>query len=434
MSLRRFVVASMFTSLLVSVAGAAPATFAELELPSGGWTDLEVLAVSGDGRVLAGNLYDASNTPHAYRWTRTTGFQIAPTPFRASALSRNGAAVLGSRQVPGSSGSFSGFAVRWVGNQVTDIVGPSANTVWTPTATNADGTIATLTGLLVSPFSTTRVGHIWAANPPANLVQPAPEWTVYDLADDASVLVGQSAPSSIFGGNSNLYRPYQRDVLGTVMTDLRAPSGVEAEGEATRISGDGSTIVGRLTEGNSLEPRRAFMWTAAGGTQYLSSALGNDASVFPRGISYRGDLIVGEEHDGPNFSVALIWRGFGAEELIGVLRQQGAEIPDPAGLDRAQAISADGLTIIGQGHLNFGHRFWFIATLATPCDADQDDGSGLGFPDGGVTTDDLLFYLTQFETGRERADLDDGSGTGTRDGGVSIDDLLYFLIRFEAGC
>jgi hypothetical protein len=32
------------------------------------------------------------------------------------------------------------------------------------------------------------------------------------------------------------------------------------------------------------------------------------------------------------------------------------------------------------------------------------------------------------------ADLDDGSGTGLPDGGVTIDDLLYFLSRFNSGC
>ncbi len=31
-------------------------------------------------------------------------------------------------------------------------------------------------------------------------------------------------------------------------------------------------------------------------------------------------------------------------------------------------------------------------------------------------------------------DFDDGSNTGTPDGGVTIEDLLYFLVRFEAGC
>jgi hypothetical protein len=68
------------------------------------------------------------------------------------------------------------------------------------------------------------------------------------------------------------------------------------------------------------------------------------------------------------------------------------------------------------------------------CVADMDDGSGTGTPDGGVTIDDLLYYLTVFEAGVIAADVDDGSGTGTPDGGVTIDDLLYYLVRFEAGC
>jgi hypothetical protein len=76
--------------------------------------------------------------------------------------------------------------------------------------------------------------------------------------------------------------------------------------------------------------------------------------------------------------------------------------------------------------------------LETPppprCVADFDDGSGSGSPDGGVTIDDLLYYLAIFEQGVTAADVDDGSATGTPDGGVTIDDLLYFLIRFEAGC
>ena len=39
-----------------------------------------------------------------------------------------------------------------------------------------------------------------------------------------------------------------------------------------------------------------------------------------------------------------------------------------------------------------------------------------------------------FELGDINADVDDGSFTGTVDGGVTIDDLLYYLIRFEDGC
>jgi hypothetical protein len=68
------------------------------------------------------------------------------------------------------------------------------------------------------------------------------------------------------------------------------------------------------------------------------------------------------------------------------------------------------------------------------CVADVDDGSGTGTPDGGVTIDDLIYYLSLFENGDIGADVDDGSGTGTPDGGVTIDDLIYYLTRFEAGC
>lgn len=68
------------------------------------------------------------------------------------------------------------------------------------------------------------------------------------------------------------------------------------------------------------------------------------------------------------------------------------------------------------------------------CIADLDDGTGTGHPDGGVTVEDLLYYLVGFAEGLERADVDDGSGTGAPDGGVTIEDLLYFMSRFVAGC
>jgi hypothetical protein len=76
-----------------------------------------------------------------------------------------------------------------------------------------------------------------------------------------------------------------------------------------------------------------------------------------------------------------------------------------------------------------------LVQIGTPlCVADLDDGSFTGTPDGGVTIDDLLYYLFVFEQGDLSADVDDGSFTGTPDGGVTIDDLLYFLQRFEQGC
>jgi WD40 repeat protein len=68
------------------------------------------------------------------------------------------------------------------------------------------------------------------------------------------------------------------------------------------------------------------------------------------------------------------------------------------------------------------------------CVADVDDGTGTGTPDGGITIDDLLFYVAIYADGDTRADVDNGSGTGQPDGGVTIDDLLYYLVRYDTGC
>lgn len=79
--------------------------------------------------------------------------------------------------------------------------------------------------------------------------------------------------------------------------------------------------------------------------------------------------------------------------------------------------------------------YYVLAMDVLPgCVADFDDGTGVGRPDGGVTIDDLLYYLGLFAAGNVAADVDDGSGTGTTDGGVTIDDLLFYLVRFDAGC
>lgn len=76
----------------------------------------------------------------------------------------------------------------------------------------------------------------------------------------------------------------------------------------------------------------------------------------------------------------------------------------------------------------------FLTDLPLICVADVDDGSGMGVPDGGVTVEDLLYYLGIFDMGDLGADVDDGTFTGLPDGGVTIDDLLFFLFRFDAGC
>lgn len=111
--------------------------------------------------------------------------------------------------------------------------------------------------------------------------------------------------------------------------------------------------------------------------------------------------------------------------------------------DRAYQPNSAGLPDVALGALGLAELILpgSIAAVLTgpypscgPCIADVDDGTGSGTPDGGVTIEDLLHYLSIFDDGLLAADVDDGTGTGTRDGGVTIDDLLYYLVRFDAGC
>lgn len=84
------------------------------------------------------------------------------------------------------------------------------------------------------------------------------------------------------------------------------------------------------------------------------------------------------------------------------------------------------------GGFEIAGGFW--PTFGIRCVADFDDGSFTGTRDGGVTVDDLLYYLEIYGLGVVAADVDDGTGTNTPDGGVTIEDLLYFLVRFDNGC
>jgi hypothetical protein len=95
--------------------------------------------------------------------------------------------------------------------------------------------------------------------------------------------------------------------------------------------------------------------------------------------------------------------------------------------DAGVALASPNLYVLG--------GFWGATSGPLPgCVADFDDGSGTGTRDGGVTLDDLLYYIDLYANGSVAADIDDGSGTGTRDGGVTLEDLLFFLLHFDAGC
>lgn len=260
----------------------------------------------------------------------------------------------------------------------------------------------------------------------------------YGMSRDGRVVVG----TSISGNGQEAFRWNATEGM-LALGFLPTPTGVVKYSIAEAANLDGSVIVGEsrsAASGNGLE---AFRWTPSSGMVALGDLPGGALQSFAYAVSADGQTIVGrgsiQGTCGPfgcgSLGRAFIWDAqHGMRDLHLVLTELGVDLTG-WNLTEARAVSRDGLTIVGTGTNPLGQTEAWSATLpGGGCAADFDDGSGTGTPDGGVTIDDLLYYLTLFAEGATRADIDDGTSTGTRDGGVTIEDLLYFLIRYEGGC
>ncbi len=156
-------------------------------------------------------------------------------------------------------------------------------------------------------------------------------------------------------------------------------------------------------------------------------------------------LTISTDWDRPGYDYALHrYSRDGAllERVVSVLPAGTADIKEIPTHGAVHDRSTNALYLLGWGagpssNPLADHYTLIRVNLSNPaptCPADLDDGSGTGTPDGGITIDDLVYFLARFEDGSGDADLDDGSGTGTPDGGITIDDLVYFLTHFQGGC
>jgi probable HAF family extracellular repeat protein len=213
---------------------------------------------------------------------------------------------------------------------------------------------------------------------------------------------------------------------GTTMIDL-TPRGFRPRMRANGIN-DSDVIVGEVADRDITGgPSRAFFMspgdatpqfvpTLDGHTDNAAYAIGNDGAIVGTSYSTAPD---GDQR-------AFLFTRDGVFDLNAL-----AGNPTPI-VSEATAISPGGL-IAGVVNTPLGVA-GVLLRPDTRCIADVDDGTGTGTRDGGVTIDDLLYYITIFADGVPAADIDNGTSTGTPDGGVTIDDLLYYLLRFDAGC
>jgi len=235
-------------------------------------------------------------------------------------------------------------------------------------------------------------------------------------------------------GSGNFRRGNGNFVLNTNFVPVAPPNDQCAN--AANLAGFSGNVTGSvfcatndgtsLCGGSSSNPDVWYRWTnttSRAGRLYLNTCGTHDAP----GVDLGMDTVLNAYNGCPGGPIACNDDAFPT-----CPRAQGANFDSRLGFVVASArtmrvrVSHFG-TSMRDG--NFILRWQF-----NPCVADIDDGSFTGVPDGGVTIDDLLYYLELFRFGAQDADVDDGSGNGVADGGVTIDDLLYYLERFNAGC
>jgi probable HAF family extracellular repeat protein len=260
----------------------------------------------------------------------------------AYGVSADGSVVVGVNDVFHEGGALvTREAFRWT--QGTGMVGlgylPGGNSDSFATAVSADGFVV----VGVSSINNTREAFRWTQGTGMVGLGDLPGGIFYSDASgvsaDGSVVVGQSA-------NDNGYRAFRwTQGTGMVGLDFNAASGV---------SGDGSVVVG-------YDGVQVLRWTEQTGTVGLGELPG--IMVGRIAVSADGSVVVASS-SGDNGDEAFIWNSTqGMRSLQQVLTNDYGLDLTGWSLNRANAISADGLTVVGEGRNPSGNTEAWIASL-----------------------------------------------------------------------
>ncbi len=387
-----------------------------------------LIDISGDGRVAVGA--STSDPPILWRWTPTGLIENLGGYGGFSVVSGDGTTVYGESldaNFPNPPTYTATHAVsRWLGGQSWQSLGgvvPCDRSLTAPRWTNATGSrvvgLAWIAGCQTRAYRWTEAGGIQTM---PNYFALGGSCSANAASEDGNVVVGWNNGNGP-GGRTGVYW------VGSGNATL--VGGSIGTGELMAVTPDGVTVLGR----GHPTSREAFLWNRlTGAFTQLGTLPGVGASVHvPLAMTADASLVVGTAG-----GVPFIWRaGVGMEDLRTYLQARGGVWPDTFDYWTPTSVSADGRFIAGwTGDPMPVPKSWiFDHTPPTACAADLDDGSGTGTRDGGVTIEDLVYFVTKFGEGDVAADLDDdGVDPANPDGGVTIEDLIFFLTHFAGGC
>ncbi len=260
-----------------------------------------------------------ANGNEAFRWTQATGMVgLGDLPggissSYATGISADGSIVVGWGSSASSGGTGRTEAFRWT--QATGMVG-----------------LGDLPGGIFSSYAT-------------------------GISADGSIVVGWGSSASSGGtGRTEAFRWAQ----ATGMVGLGDLPGGLFYSDASGVSADGSVVVGVSEGANGWE---AFRWTQATGMVGLGDLAGGSFDSAAWGVSADGSVVVGDGNSA-NGQEAFIWNSTqGMRSLQQVLTNDYGLNLNGWDLTSANAISADGLTIVGSGFDPMGNGEYWIARL-----------------------------------------------------------------------
>ncbi len=326
-----------------------------------GDTEITVRGLSADGRFAVGS--SSNNTRReAFRWTRAGGTQglgdFAGGDFQSSAagVSAHGYHVVGS----GVSGvAYDGF--RWQGGVMTGIGDlPGGSTESFALDVSADGRVVvgySFTDVLAPNH---RQAFYAVAGGPLISIGDLPGGSFenygFDVSDDGAVITGI--------GGSALGEEAFRWTLGSGLVGLGDLPGGVFGSRALGMSCDGSVVVGASETAAGTE---AFRWTQAGGMISLGDLPGGIVYGTAEDVSGDGSVVVGFGAVAGGTNDAFIWDAqHGMRNLRDVFVAMGMQGLQGWHLISAYAITADGLTIAGDGTNPEGGEEGWVAYIGQP--------------------------------------------------------------------
>jgi probable HAF family extracellular repeat protein len=329
-------------------------------------------AISADGSTVAGynaTFVNSSYVYEAFRWTAATGVVglgfatgFADNNF-ATAVNSNGTAVVG---YGNSNTALQGFEWTAAGGMAGLGYAPGDNNN-AAGGVNSDGSV--VVGVRESDASNFAQAFRWtaAAGMVALGTLPGDSTSNANAVNaDGSVAVGDS------NGSGSLIAQAFRWTAATGMVGLGAlPGGLAST--ALGVSADGSTVVGSsVVSGFS----RAFRWSAAGHRMVDLGVIAQgsplpDVDSIARAANADGSVVVGTSYGfngcfGNSGQVAFRWTAAAGMQNIEALLRNAGVINASFCLLSANAVSADGTIIAGDGETSGGELEAWVATLPLP--------------------------------------------------------------------